>query len=414
MKIPASRDEAIALDASDPIGEFRGSFLLPPDVIYLDGNSLGPPPRKTIGRVEDVLVREWGGELIRSWNSHAWIDLPQRVAAKIAPLIGAGPHEIAVADSTSVNIFKALSAALKLRPGRPVILSERENFGTDLYVADGLAKLLGDRATLRLVERSALGSALDDDVAVLMLTHVDFRTGMMHDMQRWTAAAHQAGALMLWDLAHSAGAMEIDLRTHMVDLAVGCGYKYLNGGPGAPAFVFAAERHHDDLETPLWGWMGHAAPFDFDTGYEPAPGIARCQVGTPPILSLAALECGVESIAEIGVGRLRKKSIALSEIFLTLVERECAGSGLELASPREAARRGSQVSFRHAEGYAMVQALMAAGVIGDYRAPDLLRFGFAPAYLRFVDIWDAVAALRSILENRSWERPEYRTRARVT
>jgi kynureninase len=319
-----------------------------------------------------------------------------------------------VADSVSVNLFKLLGAALELRPGRPVILSERQNFGTDLYAAEGLAGLLGGRAELRLVERVELATALGPEVAVLMLTHVDFRSGAMHDMARWTAAAHEAGALVLWDLAHSAGAVPVDLDGCGADLAVGCGYKYLNGGPGAPAFAFAARRHHEALRSPLQGWMGHAAPFAFEPRYAPAPGVGRLRVGTPPILSLAALECGVAGIAEIGIGPLRAKSLALSELFIGLVERECAGFGFELASPREAERRGSQVALRHPEGYAIVQALIGVGLIGDFRAPDLLRFGFAPAYLRFVDVWDAVAALRGIMEAGSWDRPEHRRRAKVT
>jgi kynureninase len=313
-----------------------------------------------------------------------------------------------------VNIFKLLGAALQLRPGRKGIVSENENFGTDLYIAEGLAEFLGDQASLRLVDRSQLASALDDEVAVLMLTQVDFRTGMMHDMAAWTLAAHDAGALVLWDLAHSAGAVPVDLGSCEADLAVGCGYKYLDGGPGAPAFAYVARRHHERLQTPLWGWMGHEAPFDFDTAYRPAPGVGRLRVGTPPILSLAALECGVAGIAEIGIEALRRKSEALTELFIALVERECAGHGFELASPREKDRRGSQVSFRHPEGYAIMQALIADGVIGDFRAPDLLRFGFAPAYVRFVDVWNAVAALRAIMEGGKWDRAAYKARAKVT
>jgi kynureninase len=351
---------------------------------------------------------------VRSWTRYDWIDLPQRVAAAIAPLVGAGADEVMVADSVSVNLFKLLGASLRLRKGRRVILSEGPNFGTDLYVAQGLADLLDNGTEVRVVGRDELEAALSDEVAVLMLTHVDFRSGEMHDMARWTAAAHAAGALVLWDLAHSAGAVPVDLGGCGADLAVGCGYKYLNGGPGAPAFAFAARRHHAALRSPLWGWMGHAAPFDFDTSYRPADGVGQLRVGTPPILSLAALECGVASVAALGIERLRTKSIALSEMFIALVERECAGHGLELASPREAHRRGSQVSLRHPEGYAIVQALAGAGVVGDFRAPDLLRFGFAPAYLRFVDIWDAVAGLRAIMKSGRWDRPEHRERAKVT
>ncbi len=409
-----SRAVALALDAADPLAGRRERFLLREGLIYLDGNSLGPPPAAVVERLRAVLLDEWGSGLIRSWTAHGWIDLPERVAAAIAPLIGAAPDEVMVADSVSVNLFKLLGAALALRPGRPVILSERQNFGTDLYVAEGLVGLLGGRAELRLVDRGEIAAALGREVAVLMLTHVDFRSGEMHDVVALTAAAHEAGALVLWDLAHSAGAVPVDLDGCGADLAVGCGYKYLNGGPGAPAFAFAARRHHEALRPPLQGWMGHAAPFDFELGYAPAPGVGRLRVGTPPILSLAALECGVAEIAAIGIEALRAKSLALSGLFIELVERECAGFGFELASPRDPERRGSQVSLRHPEGYAIVQALIAAGVIGDFRAPDLLRFGFAPAYLRFVDVWDAVAALKGIMEAGSWDRPEHHERARVT
>ena len=414
MDLPASREDALVLDAADPIAGARDRFALPEGMVYLDGNSLGPPPREVFERIAEVLRDEWSADLVRSWTSHGWIELPERVAGVVATLIGADQIEVVVADSTSLNIFKLLGAALRLRPGRAVILSEKENFGTDLYVAQGLAEHLGDDVSLRLVDRSQLGAGLDDDVAVLMLTHVDFRTGEMHNMEAWTAAAHDAGALVLWDLAHSAGAVPVDLRSCEADLAVGCGYKYLNGGPGAPAFAYVARRHHERLQSPLWGWMGHDAPFDFDLDYRPAPGVGGLRVGTPPILSLAALECGVGGISEIGVDALRSKSVALTDLFVGLVERDCGGHGLELASPRERDRRGSQVSFRHPEGYAIMQALIADGVIGDFRAPDLLRFGFAPAYVRYVDVWNAVASLRHIMENETWDRAEYKDRAKVT
>jgi kynureninase len=402
------------LDAEDPIARFRERFRLPEGIIYLDGNSLGPPPISATARVTEVLEREWAEDLVRSWTAHEWIDLPEQVAATIASLVGAAPREIVVADSTSVNLFKLLAAALRLRPDRKVILSERENFGTDLYIAQGLADFLGGGVELRLVDRSQLGQALDTDVAVLMLTHVDFRTGSMHGMPEWTEAAHRAGAVVLWDLAHSAGAVPVDLRGCGADLAVGCGYKYLNGGPGAPAFAYVSQDLHGNLESPLWGWMGHAAPFEFDTAYRPAEGTARLRVGTPPILSLAALDCGVKGIAEIGIDRLREKSIALTGLFMKLVDQECRGHGFETVTPREADLRGSQVSIRHPEGYAIVQALIAAGVIGDFRDPDILRFGLAPAYLRYVDVWDAVEILRRVMETESWRQPDYRTRLKVT
>ncbi len=411
---PCSRSEAVQLDAGDPLSEFRDRFILPEGIVYLDGNSLGPPMHGTIARVNDVLEGEWGAHLVESWTRHDWIDLPERVADAIAGLIGAGADEIAVADSTSVNIFKLLGAALRLRPGRRTIVSEKGNFGTDLYIAQGLADLLGNGKTLRVVGRSEIASALDDTVAVLMLTHVDFRTGERHDMQRLTAAAHGSGALVLWDLAHSAGAMPVDLAGIAADFAVGCGYKYLNGGPGAPAFAFVARRHHPRLNSPLWGWMGHDAPFEFGSAYRPAPGVGRLRVGTPPILSLVALECGVAGVSEIGVERLREKSVALTGCFIDLVERDCRDYGLEIVTPRDPHLRGSQVSLRHRDGYPIMQALRAAGVIGDFRAPDLLRFGFAPAYVRFVDVWDAVSALREIMGSERWKHAAFQKPSKVT
>jgi kynureninase len=361
-----------------------------------------------------VVHEEWGQDLVRSWNRHQWFDLPLQVGTAIGKLVGAAAAEVIVTDSVSVNLFKLLAAALRMRPQRRVILSERENFPTDLYIAQGLVDLLGDRAELRLVERGQLRSALDDDVAVVMLTHVDFRTGEMHDMDELTALAHSCGAMSLWDLSHSVGAVPVDLNHSQVDLAVGCGYKYLNGGPGAPAFAFVASRLHDSLLSPLPGWMGHAAPFELDVDYRPAPGIVRLACGTPPILSLAALGCSIETLNAAGINRLRAKSIALSELFIGLVEQECAGFGLTLASPRNHHRRGSQVSFHHEHGYPVMQALIAEGVIGDYRKPGLLRFGLAPLYLRFVDIWDAVVQLRRIMESESWQRPEHNARHKVT
>ena len=407
-----TRADAAALDAADELSFLRDDFALPAGVVYLDGNSLGPLPRAAAPRLADLVAREWGERLVRSWNDSGWIDLPARVAARLAPLVGATADELLVADSTSVNLFKLLAGGLGLRPGRRVMLSEEESFPTDLYVAQGLAALVD--AELRLVPRAGLRAALDERVAVLLLTQVDFRTGELHDLAEWTAAAHRAGALALFDLSHSAGALPVELDAAGADLAVGCGYKYLNGGPGAPAFAFVARRHQQDFRTPLAGWMGHREPFAFEPRYRPADGIARLACGTPPILSLAALECGVATIERGGVARLRSKSQALTDLFIRLVEQECAGHGLGLASPRDAERRGSQVSLRHPEGYAIVQALVARGVISDFRAPDLVRFGFAPSFLRFVDAWDAVAALRAVLAEREWERPQHRVRARVT
>lgn len=408
------RDACLAQDRADPLGPVRDAFRLPDNVIYLDGNSLGPLPAALPDRLADVVRREWGDGLIRSWNDAAWIEAPLRIGDKIAPLIGAGPGEVAVADSTSVNLFKLLAGALRLRPGRRVILSEPENFPTDLYMMQGLIDLLDRDFELRRAEPDRLAEALDGDVAVVALTHVNYKTGRMHDMAAVTAAAHNAGALMLWDLAHSAGAVPVDLTAVNADLAVGCGYKYLNGGPGAPAFLYVNPALQDDLRQPLSGWLGHISPFAFEADYRPADGIGRNLCGSPAILSMLALECALDVWRDVDIAAVRKKSVALTDLFVDLVERECADMGLELASPRDPAMRGSQVSFRHADGYAVMQALIARGVIGDFRAPDLLRFGFTPLYTRYVDVWDAVATLSDILRSRTWDDPAYKQRAAVT
>lgn len=413
-ELPRDRAGAAALDAADELAALRQQFILPEGVIYLDGNSLGPLPRTTPDRVAEVVKQEWGQGLVTSWTRHGWIDLPMAVGDAIAPLVGAGPGEVIVTDSVSVNLFKLLVAALALRPGRQMILTERDNFPTDLYIAQGVAELLAGRARLEVVERGQLLAALDRGVAVLALTHVDFRSGEMHDIDALTAAAHDKGALALWDLSHSAGAVPVDLAAADADLAVGCGYKYLNGGPGAPGFVYVARRLQDLLVSPISGWMGHAAPFELSPTYRPAPGVARLLAGTPPILSLAALAEGVALVAAAGMDRLRRKSVALTELFIDLVERQCGRWGFELASPRSPARRGSQVSWHHPHAFPIVQALIRRGVIGDFRAPDLLRFGFAPAYLRFVDVWDAVEHLHAVMQEEAWRAPEFEVRGKVT
>ena len=409
-----SRADLAELDRADPLAGWRARFALPAGVVYLDGNSLGALPEATAATIEDVVRRQWGEDLITSWTRHGWVDLPRRVGAGIARLVGAGPGEVLVADSISVNLVKLIAAALQLRPGRTVVLSEQTNFPTDLYVVQGLRDLLGDRLELRLVERDALAAALDERTAVLMLSHVDYRSGEVHDIAGLTAAAHAAGALALFDLAHSAGVMPLALARDRVDLAVGCGYKYLSGGPGAPAFLFVAERWQEAARQPLSGWFGHRDPFAFEPNYRPAAGIDRFQAGTPPVLSLKALEVGVDLLGEVDLAALQAKSRQLGDAFIRLVEERCAGFGLTLASPREPERRGAQVAFRHAAGYPVMQALIARGVIGDFRAPDLIRFGFAPLYVRFVDLWDAVEILRQVLGERAWDRPEFKQRASVT
>ncbi|MFO1057281.1 MAG: kynureninase [Dongiaceae bacterium] len=409
-----TRADCEARDAADPLAGFRRRFRLPPGVIYLDGNSLGPLPAETPARVARLVEREWGEGLIRSWNDADWIGAPARIGDKIGRLVGAAPGEVLVADSTSVNLFKLLAGAAAARPGRRTILSVADNFPTDLYIAEGVAGLLGGGLRLRLVAADDIPAAIDGDTAVAMLTEVDYRTGRRFDMKAVTAAAHDRGALMLWDLAHSAGALPVDLGAAGADLAVGCGYKYINGGPGAPAFLYVARRLQQDWRQPLQGWLGHDRPFAFESGYAPGAGIRRNLVGTPPMLSLAALECGVDLMLEADMAAIRAKSMALGDLFIALVEQELPGAGLALAAPREAALRGSQVSFRHPEGYAIVQALIARGVIGDFRAPDICRFGFGPLYTTHAEIWDAVAHLAAVMTAEEWREPRFRRRAAVT
>jgi kynureninase len=430
-----TRNECERLDAADPIAHFRDEFFLPDDVIYLDGNSLGAVPRRTPQRVAQAVKEEWGGGLIRSWNSAGWIEMPMRIGDKIARLIGANAGEVVVADSTSVNVFKVLSAALSIQAQQTnqlathlegasqvirtshasnVILSEQDNFPTDLYITQGLIQQLGNQHCLQLTNHHSLITQITDETAVVLLTHVNYRTGRMHDMRAITAKAHQHGALVIWDLAHSAGAVPLNLNEANADFAVGCGYKYLNGGPGSPAFLFVAHRHLANFAQPLSGWMGHAQPFAFDWQYQPAQDITRGLVGSPPILSMTALECGVDLWLEADMQAVRKKSLALSDMFIALVEERCTGFGLELVTPRDHDARGSQVNYRHPHGYAIMQALIAAGVIGDFRAPDILRFGFTPLYNGFVDVWDAVDRLHNILQTEAWRNPAFQQRSKVT
>ncbi|MEM1298459.1 MAG: kynureninase [Pseudomonadota bacterium] len=389
-------------------------FDLPEGVIYLDGNSLGPLPKVAAARIHQTTHDEWGQMLIRGWNNAGWIDLPNRVGDRIARLIGAPEGSVLAVDSTSVNLFKVLSAALALRPERREVVSETGNFPTDLYMAQGLLAAQGGPSRLVTVEAADLISSITSDTAVVMLTHVNYRTGAMHDMDAITAAAHAAGALVIWDLAHSAGALPVDLTAAGADFAVGCGYKYLNGGPGAPAFVYVRPDLQEEVRPVLAGWLGHAAPFDFSPDYAPAPGIQRMQAGTPPILSLSALDAALEIWEDVDMDALRARSIALCDLFIAEVEVRCAGHGLELVSPRDGTIRGSQVSFRCPEGYAVMQALIAGGVIGDFRAPDLIRFGFAPLYNSDADVIKAAIRLGEILTSHAWDRPEFLARAKVT
>ncbi|TAD90730.1 MAG: kynureninase [Alphaproteobacteria bacterium] len=408
-----TRAEVLALDQADQLAGFRDRFVLDDGLIYLDGNSLGALPKHTAARVADVVSREWGRDLITSWNRNDWIGMPTRIGDKIGRLIGAAPGQVVCSDSTSINVFKLAAAALALRPGRRVVVSDRGNFPTDLYMIQGLAELTGGGVELRLVDETEVSAAITEEVACVMLTEVNYRTGWRHDMAAVTAATHAAGAISLWDLAHSAGAFPVALDAVGADLAVGCGYKYLNGGPGAPAFLYVAQRHQDSIRPPLSGWLGHDAPFAFDLGYRPAAGIQRNVCGTPPVLSMAALECGVDILLEADLDAIRAKSVALADLFHTLVEERLPGT-FGIVSPRDAARRGSQVCLTHEAGYAIVQALIAARVIPDFRAPNILRFGLTPLYVRFGDVWDAVDRLVTIMETKTWQQPEFQVRAKVT
>ena len=402
-----------ALDEADPLQSFRRRFALPSGIIYLDGNSLGALPVDTAARLEKGLRQEWGDGLIRSWNTHDWIGAPRRVGDKIASLVGAGKGEVVVADSTSVNIFKLLMAAIGARPGRNVILTESGNFPTDLYVAQGIADML-PHISVRAVTADEVGTALTDEVAVLLLTHVHYKTGHKYDMAEITRRAHACGALVIWDLSHSAGAVAVDLGGANADMAVGCGYKYLNGGPGAPAFVYVAARLQRELRSPITGWFGHVAPFDFDDGFRAAADVSRFLSGTPPVLGLMALEMGIDLMLEAPQDLLFRKSQALCSLFVDQIDTACGGHGLEIVTARDPAKRGSHISLRHEQGYPIVQALIARGIIGDFRAPEILRFGFAPLYLRYADVWRAADVLREVLETRAWDQEMFRTRAAVT
>ena len=429
-----TQQDCRARDAQDPLYDLRHQFTLPEGVIYLDGNSLGVLPDTTASRVYKAVTEEWGQGLIRSWNSAGWFDMPQRLGNKIAQLIGAAPGEVVATDSTSINLFKVLSTALSMAeidtPQRTVLVSERSNFPTDLYIAEALCKERG--LSLLLVETHDIAAALKADVAVLMLTQVNYRTGAMHDMQAVTAAAHSQGILCVWDLAHSAGAVPVDLNGAEADFAVGCGYKYLNGGPGAPAFVWVHPKHSArDVWQPLAGWWGHSAPFAFTADYQPAAGITRYLCGTQPVLNMTALECGLDTVLAAapfgGMEALRKKSLALTDLFIELVEARCPNQGLGLVTPREHAQRGSQVSLSRTKGaYGIVQALIARGVIGDFRAGDpstnsgqtasldILRFGFTPLYTSFEDVWNAVEHLRQVLESGEWTQDRFNQKSAVT
>ena len=414
-----TRSECEALDRDDPLRAFREEFALPEALVYLDGNSLGARPKAAAQRARQVVEREWGEGLIGSWNTAGWFDLPARLGDQLAQVIGGTAGTTVVTDTTSINLFKALAAAVRIqeedRPGRRVIVSERENFPTDLYMAEGLVSVLGDGYELRLVDDDLpLDEALDDSVAVVTLSHVDYRTGRMYGMDAVTDRVHRVGALMVWDLCHSVGAVPLALDRANADMAVGCTYKYLNGGPGAPAFIWVAERHQDRFSQPLSGWWGHARPFAMEPGYEPSPGIRRFLCGSQPIISMALVETGLDAHLRADQEQLRAKSLALTDLFIALVEERCASHPLTLVTPRQHTARGSHVSFRHPEGYAVMQALIERGVIGDYREPHVLRFGVTPLYVGYTDIYDAVEVLRDVLDTRAWDDKRFHRRSAVT
>jgi len=404
-------DEARKLDAADPLAFARERFRLPEGLIYLDGNSLGALPAAAPAALAETAERQWGEDLIASWNRHGWIDWPTRIAARLAPIVGAKPSELLIADSTSVCLFKLLAAAARARPGRRTVLSQKRNFPTDLYVTQGLCEMLG--LTLRTAEPEEIVGAIDGDTAIVTLTHVDYRSAAFYDMRAINETAQSAGALVVWDLSHSAGAIELDLNGSRTELAVGCGYKYLNGGPGAPAFVYVADHLQGELHSPLQGWMGHAEPFAFVDDYRPAEGVLKFLTGTPSILALAALEAGLATFEGIAMRDLAAKSRSLSRLFVDEVEARC-GDEVRLASPRDPLRRGSHVVFAHPEGYAVMQALIARGVIGDFRAPDLMRFGFAPLYNSHGEMVRAAEILADILGSREWDQARFKQRAKVT
>jgi kynureninase len=407
-------DDVLELDRADPLAGSRAAFDLPEGVIYLDGNSLGALPRHTAARVAEVIGQQWGRDLIQSWNRHGWISMPAKVGDRIARLVGAEAGEVVAADSTSINLMKLLSAALALRPGRRTILSDNGNFPNDLYIAQGVVGLLDKGHALRITDPEDVAAAIDRDVAVVMLTEVDYRSGRRHDMRDLTARAHAAGALVIWDLCHSAGGMDVDLNGACADMAVGCGYKYLNGGPGAPAFMFVAQRLQGDLKPALSGWMGHDRPFAFDLDYRPAAGIMRNQAGTPPIIGLTALDAALDMFDGVDMAQVRAKSLALGDLFIALAHQRLDRHGLEIITPEDHGLRGSQVSLRHPEAYAIIQALIGDGVIGDFRMPDIARFGLVPLYNSFADVWHAIDLLDAIMTARTYQKQRFRKRLAVT
>jgi kynureninase len=410
----ATLADIVRMDRADPLRHLRARFDLPAGVLYMCGNSLGALPRNVAARVADVVQRQWGESLIRSWNAHSWFVMPERLGQRLSALIGAQAHEVTVADSTSVNLFKAACCARSLRPQRRKIVTEMGNFPTDAYVLQGLTQLLGPGSEYLAVARDQVLDAADADTAVLVLTHVHYKDSAMYDMAEVTRRAHERGALVIWDLSHSVGAVSVDLNACNADFAVGCTYKYLNGGPGAPAFIFAAERHHAAMNPGLVGWWGHEQPFEFSDTYRPAAGMRRTLTGTGPILGFATLDAALDVFDGVSMAAVRDKSLRLSSLFMDLVADKCAGFGLTAITARDSIHRGSHVALTHADGFSIMQALIRRQVIGDFRAPDVLRFGLTPLYLSYRDVWDAVEMLSQVLLSGEWKSAAHNHRAQVT
>ncbi|MBB5042205.1 kynureninase [Shinella fusca] len=404
-----------AMDAADGLRAMRERFILPEGLVYLDGNSLGVASKAAFTELQAAAAEEWGQDLIRSWNTAGWFDMPLTLGDRVGRLVGAAAGQTAVCDTTSINIYKALHAAMALRPDRTIIVAEAGSFPTDIYMAEGVVSTRPG-ASLRLegVDAPEIEDLIDGDVAVVLVNHVNYKSGELRDMAALTQKAHEHGALVIWDLCHTAGALPVDLDGAKADFAVGCTYKYLNGGPGAPAFVYAAARHHGAISQPLSGWWGHARPFAFEKHYAAGEGIRRFLCGTQPILSLRALKGALDIWDEVDMAALREKSLGLTDLFIALVEEKCAAYGLEFESSREREKRGSQVSFRHPHAYEIMQALIARGVIGDFRAPSTMRFGFTPLYLRYADVWRAVEILEEILRTGAWQDARFAVRSAVT
>ena len=411
-----TREDFTSLDKIDPLAKVRDEFSLPQNLIYFDGNSLGPLPKCTIHTLETMIQKEWGNGLIGSWNKENWINMPRELGNKIAPLVGAKLGEVIVVDSTSVNLFKVLTSALLLNKNRRVIVSEAENFPSDLYILEGVNKMFGESYVRHLIEEGdyEIDKYIDTSTAVVMLSHVNYKTGLISDIKRITSIAHEKGALVIWDLSHSVGVMPLYLHDCGVDFAVGCTYKHLNGGPGAPGFLYVHKSLIEKVSQPLTGWMGHIQPFEFVVNYQPANDICKYICGTPPIIAYKAIESGLAVFEQVSMNVVREKSIKLSEMFIQLMQQECIKFGFELFSPRNAEQRGSQVSFTHGNGFSIMQTLISHSVVGDFRQPNILRFGFSPLYMRFKDVWDAVICLREIMQTKEWQSEQFNKRGYVT